>query len=45
MGGLPAWTVWRGNYLLQLLGVRNRTTLLIEWVLSYFSGRIVADVP
>jgi NADH dehydrogenase len=45
MGGLPAWTVWRGNYLLQLLGVRNRTTLLMEWVLSYFSGRIVADVP
>src|SRR5438876_142125 len=45
MSGLPAWTVWRGNYLLQLLGVRNRATLLMEWVLSYFSGRIVADAP
>ena len=45
MSGLPAWTVWRGNYLLQLLGVRNRATLLMEWVLSYFSGRLVADAP
>ena len=43
--GLPAWTVWRGNYLLQLLGVRNRATLLAEWVLSYFFTRMVANTP
>jgi len=45
MGGLPAWTVWRGNYLLQLLGVRNRGSLLVEWLLSYFAGRLVANTP
>ena len=45
MGGLPAWTVWRANYLMQLLGVRNRGTLLVEWVLSFFAGRLVANTP
>ncbi len=44
-GGLPAWTVWRANYLLQLLGVRNRATLLAEWTLSYFFTRMVANTP
>jgi NADH dehydrogenase len=45
LGGLPAWTVWRANYLMQLLGVRNRSTLLMEWLLSYFFTRMVADTP
>jgi NADH:quinone reductase (non-electrogenic) len=45
VGGLPAWTVWRANYLMQLLGVRNRATLLLEWLLSYFFTRMVADTP
>ena len=45
LGGLPAWTVWRANYLLQLLGVRNRGTLLVEWILSFFFTRVVADIP
>jgi NADH dehydrogenase len=45
MGGFPAWTVWRVNYLMQLLGARNRGTLLVEWVLSYFAGRLVANTP
>jgi NADH dehydrogenase len=45
LGGLPAWTVWRANYLLQLLGVRNRSTLLVEWILSFFFTRVVADIP
>jgi NADH dehydrogenase len=44
LSGLPAWTVWRTNYLLQLVGGRNRGTLLVEWLLSYFSHRIVADI-
>ena len=44
LSGLPAWTVWRTNYLLQLVGGRNRGTLLVEWLLSYFSRRIVADI-
>ena len=45
LGGLPAWTVWRVNYLMQLLGVRNRSTLLVEWLLSYFFTRMVVDTP
>jgi NADH dehydrogenase len=45
LGGFPAWTVWRVNYLMQLLGVRNRGTLLVEWVLSFFAGRLVANTP
>ena len=45
LGGVPAWTLWRANYLMQLLGVRNRTTLLLEWMLSYFFTRMVADTP
>lgn len=44
LSGLLAWSVWRANYLMQLVGVRNRATLLIEWILSYFSRRIVADI-
>ncbi len=44
-GGLPAWSVWRVNYLTQLLGVRNRATLLAEWTLSYFFSRMVALTP
>jgi NADH dehydrogenase len=44
-GGVPAWTVWRVYYLTQLLGVRNRATLLVEWILSYFFTRMVADTP
>jgi NADH dehydrogenase len=45
LGGFPAWTVWRVNYLMQLLGVRNRGTLLVEWILSFFAGRLVANTP
>jgi NADH dehydrogenase len=44
LSGLLAWTVWRTNYLMQLVGMRNRGTLLMEWLLSYFARRIVADI-
>lgn len=44
-GGFPAWSLWRVNYLVQLLGVRNRATLLAEWSLSYFFSRMIADTP
>ena len=43
--GFPAWTVWRVNYLTQLLGVRNRGSLLTEWLLSYFTTRMVSNIP
>jgi NADH dehydrogenase len=44
LSGILAWTVWRVNYLMQLVGARNRGTLLAEWILSYFSRRIVVDI-
>ena len=44
LSGFFAWTVWRVNYLMQLVGTRNRGTLLVEWLLSYFSRRIVVDI-
>ncbi|MDO8506341.1 MAG: FAD-dependent oxidoreductase, partial [Candidatus Limnocylindria bacterium] len=44
LSGIVAWTLWRANYLMQLVGVRNRGTLLVEWILSYFSRRIVVDI-
>jgi NADH dehydrogenase len=44
-GGFPAWTVWRVNYLRELLGVRNRASLLTEWILSYFTTRMVSNTP
>lgn len=45
LSGVTAWTVWRAYYLTQLLGVRNRATLLLEWLLSYFFARVVANTP
>jgi NADH dehydrogenase len=44
LSGLPAWTVWRTNYLMQLVGARDRGTVLMEWALSFFSRRIVSDI-
>lgn len=44
-GGSLAWTVWRVNYLMQLLGTRNRATLLTEWTLSFFLSRMISDTP
>jgi hypothetical protein len=29
---------------MQLVGARNRGTLLAEWLLSFFSRRIVTDI-
>jgi NADH dehydrogenase len=45
LSGFLAWSAWRVNYLMQLVGTRNRGTLLVEWLLSYFSRRIVVDIP
>lgn len=43
--GLPAWAIWRLNYLTQLLGVRNRSTLILEWILSLLFSRMAANTP
>ncbi len=44
LSGFLAWTVWRTNYLMQLVGARSRGTLLAEWLLSFFARRIVTDI-
>lgn len=37
--GAPAWAVWRGFYLSQLLGVRNRMHVALDWTLAHFYDR------
>jgi NADH dehydrogenase len=44
--GLPAWLTWRGFYLTQLMGFKNRLGVLVEWTSAYFGfrGRARLDV-
>jgi hypothetical protein len=40
--GFPAWMTWRGYYLTQLIGFKNRLAVLIEWTSAYFGYRATA---
>lgn len=40
--GLPAWLMWRGFYLTQLMGFKNRLGVLVEWGSAYFGQRATA---
>jgi NADH dehydrogenase len=40
--GFPAWLTWRGYYLTQLLGFKNRLAVLVEWTSAYFGHRATA---
>jgi NADH dehydrogenase len=40
--GFPAWLVWRGYYLTQLMGFKNRLAVLVEWTSAYFGYRAAA---
>jgi NADH dehydrogenase len=44
--GLPAWLTWRGFYLTQLMGFKNRLAVLVEWTSAYFGyrGRARLDI-
>ncbi len=35
--GRPAWVAWMAIHLLSLLGMRNKLTVLINWVWGYFT--------
>ncbi|HZH96091.1 MAG TPA: NAD(P)/FAD-dependent oxidoreductase [Flavisolibacter sp.] len=35
--GFAAWVSWMGFHLLQLLGVKNKTQVFINWVYQYFT--------
>lgn len=37
LGGFPAWMAWMGVHLLSLLGMRNKITVLINWIWAYFN--------
>lgn len=35
--GFPAWMVWMFIHLVSILGMRNRLTVLINWIWAYFN--------
>ncbi|MBL9214176.1 MAG: NAD(P)/FAD-dependent oxidoreductase [Opitutaceae bacterium] len=39
LSGLPAWVAWLGVHLIFLLGLRNRLSVFLSWVHSYFTYR------
>ncbi|MEJ0088851.1 MAG: NAD(P)/FAD-dependent oxidoreductase [Limisphaerales bacterium] len=47
--GLPAWLAWLFIHLIFLVGFRNRTSVLFQWMYSYFSykrsARIITYLP
>ncbi|MCC7372342.1 MAG: NAD(P)/FAD-dependent oxidoreductase [Chloroflexi bacterium] len=38
--GFPAWVTWRGFYLAQLMGFKNRLAVLLDWTSAYFGNRL-----
>ena len=36
-GGFPAWLAWLGIHLIFLVGFRNRISVFLSWVYSYFT--------
>ena len=42
LSGFPAWLAWRGFYLTQLMGFKNRLSVLVEWTSAYFGHRVTA---
>ncbi len=47
--GFPAWVLWLGVHLFNLIGFRNRLLVLINWAWDYFfyerSQRLIVPVP
>ncbi len=37
LSGLPAWLAWLGLHLFFLIGFRNRLSVLLSWMYSYFT--------
>jgi NADH dehydrogenase len=37
LSGLPAWMVWSLVHVGFLIGFRNRLTVMLDWIWSYFS--------
>ena len=37
LSGYPAWLIWMFIHLISILGMRNKITVLINWIWSYFT--------
>lgn len=37
LGGFMAWAAWMGVHLMSLLGMRNKITVLVNWIWAYFT--------
>lgn len=37
LSGFPAWIAWMFVHLISILGMRNKITVLIDWIWAYFS--------
>ncbi|MDP8923460.1 MAG: NAD(P)/FAD-dependent oxidoreductase [Chloroflexota bacterium] len=44
LDGMAAWMLWRGFYLSELLGFRNRLQVLTDWFSAYFVSRNTAKL-
>ncbi|MBA2447632.1 MAG: NAD(P)/FAD-dependent oxidoreductase, partial [Chloroflexi bacterium] len=42
--GFPAWLLWRGFYLSQLMGFKDRLGVLLDWFSAYFVLRDTAKL-
>lgn len=42
-GGLPAWLVWRVFHLSQIMGVRSRVGVTLDWTAALLSRRYIAN--
>jgi len=47
--GYPAWLAWLFIHLMQLIGFRNRFSVLLQWAVSYLTYqravRLITDPP
>jgi len=49
LSGMIAWLAWLFIHLIFLIGFRNRTSVLFQWMYSYFSykrsARLITYLP
>ena len=42
--GPPAWVAWRAFYLSQIMGIKNRSAVFLDWVSTLFARRYIANI-
>ena len=43
--GPLAWAMWRAVYISKMPGMAQRSRILVDWVLDFFFGRNIAELP